>query len=387
MKIGLLAKLAFFNVWRSRRTSLVLGMMVFAAVAALIFLSSLAVGTNDAMIQNSVGLFTGHISGEEIAFNTDPETFTIVGVQNVLFRKKQAAALRHGAFMAPVLLVGVDPLGEKNATSLWKKTILGRYPEPGEQAVYLGELTANDLKASVGDTLLCSISLVETVTVQFKICGIFRTGMAAMDRGVAFYPETVMPTPPNARSATIFLRNGVLTQPVVNELQKRIPGARFEAWTTFMPALKQLIDLNFVSMGIVMVLVFSVVSLGIACGLTIFILKNIREYGILKAMGLFPSETAFMLFSQTTLLTTAASIGGIALGVLLVVATGKTGIDLTTLTSHNPYFAVSSVIYPRLTAYSLLTPPFSALISGWIAVVWPAGSIIWERAAHILRSA
>ena len=94
-----------------------------------------------------------------------------------------------------------------------------------------------------------------------------------------------------------------------------------------------------------------------------------------------------MLFSQTTLLTTAASSGGIALGVLLVVATGKTGIDLTTLTSHNPYFAVSSVIYPRLTAYSLLTPPLSALISGWIAVVWPAGSIIRERAAHILRSA
>lgn len=386
MKIGLFVKLAFLNVWRSRRTRLVLGMMVFAAVAALIFLSSLAVGTNDAMIQNSVGLFTGHVSGEDIPFDTDPQTFSLVGVQSVLLRKKQPVVLRHAASMEPVVLVGVDPLSEKNATVLWKKTILGRYPEPGERAIYLGESTANNLKASVGDTLALSISSVEALPVELKICGIFRTGMTAMDRGMAFCPETVMATSAGARSAAIFLRDGVLPEPVADVLRIRIPGARFEAWTGFMPALKQLIDLNYVSMGIVMVLVFSVVSLGIACGLTVFILKNMREYGILKAMGLLPLETIIMLFSQTTLLTAAASLGGIALGVPLVLAMGTAGIDLTALTSHNPYFTVSGVIHPRLTAYSLLTPPLSALISGWIAVIWPATSIIRERAAHILRS-
>ena len=66
MKFGIVFKVALLYVWRSWRSTIVLGVMVFTAVTALVFLSSLAVGTNDAMIRNSVGLFAGHISGQDL---------------------------------------------------------------------------------------------------------------------------------------------------------------------------------------------------------------------------------------------------------------------------------------------------------------------------------
>ncbi len=65
--ITFLVKIACLILWRSWRTTLVLSFMVITAVAALVFLSALAVGTNDAMIRNSTGLFSGHISRQRAA--------------------------------------------------------------------------------------------------------------------------------------------------------------------------------------------------------------------------------------------------------------------------------------------------------------------------------
>ncbi len=153
-----------------------------------------------------------------------------------------------------------------------------------------------------------------------------------------------------------------------------------------MPDLKQLIDLNWVSMGIVMLLVFGIVSLGISCAFVIFILKNLREHGIMKAMGVLPTETAWLVLWQVVVLTLVASLAGLAAGAAAVAAFARVGIDLTAFTSHNQYFAVSGVIYPRLTLYSVLLPPLLALVFGKLAAVWPAIFVIRSRAADILRS-
>ena len=119
-----------------------------------------------------------------------------------------------------------------------------------------------------------------------------------------------------------------------------------------MPDLKQLIDLNYVSMSIVILLVFGVVSLGIACAFVIVILKTIREYGILKAMGVTSRETMLLIFFEVVLMNLFASTLGVILGITLTLVVKETGIDLTAFTSHNRYFAVSGVIYPRLTAFA-----------------------------------
>jgi ABC-type lipoprotein release transport system permease subunit len=159
----------------------------------------------------------------------------------------------------------------------------------------------------------------------------------------------------------------------------------FRSWAELMPDLRQLIDLNYISMGLVMVLVFGVVSLGIACGFVIFILKNLREYGIMKAMGTTPGEVALLLVSEVMLLNLAASCIGLILGALAVFLVGKTGIDLTAFTSYNRYFAVSAVIFPRLTPYSLGLPPVLAFFFSLVAAIWPAVLVARKRAAEVLR--
>ena len=153
-----------------------------------------------------------------------------------------------------------------------------------------------------------------------------------------------------------------------------------------MPDLLQLIDLNYISMGVVTFLVFGVVSLGIACAFVIFILKNLREYGIMKAMGTTPQEIAYLIVIEVILMNLVASSLGVLIGVLLVFIANHSGIDLTYFTSHNRYFVVSGVVFPRLTFFSLCLPPILALFFSLVSAIWPAAIVSRKKTADILRS-
>ena len=369
MRLTFLLKIAGLILWRSWRTTFVLSFMVISAVAALVFLSALAVGTNDAMIRNSTGLFTGHISGSKLR-EADIPRLREAGVDRILIRRQQQVLIGKNGFIEPLVLVGINPLQEKEATAFWKKTVAGRYPAAGEETIFLGRATANRLGLGVGDKATLSSRLgvsLKTLTV----IGIYKTGMTHLDQGLAFCPTEALPAGETELSVGVFLKVGIPEDTIVAKFRQSVPSATFAAWPEFMPDLKQLIDLDFVCMAIVILLVFAIVSVGISCTFLIFILKYIHEYGIMKAMGLMSGDTALLLVFQIGLLTFVAAALGCLVGSLAVAAFAHTGIDITAFTSHNQYFSVSGVLYPRLTGLALFTPPFVAIIFGLVAAVWP----------------
>jgi lipoprotein-releasing system permease protein len=385
MRFNFLCKVGFLFIWRSWRSTLALGVMIFSAVTALVFLSALAVGTNDAMIRNSVRLFSGHITAEDLSPDLRRDDLNVDGVDGVLIREKRSIWLSHQAEMTAAVLLGVNPAEEKRHTALWKKTVSGRYLEPGEAALYVSQAVAGKLHVTVGDLVRVGFKPGATVA-EWVVCGIYQTGISYLDNGLAFCPMEVFPGPDFERNAAIFLADGTNCDRILATYRKLSATSEFRAWTDFMPDLKQLIDLNFVSMGIVIVLVFGIVSLGISCAFVIFILKNLREHGIMKAMGILPAETVSLIVTQVAVLTLAAALAGVVAGALAVSGFARIGIDLTAFTSHNPYFVVSGIIYPRLTFYSLFWPPVLATVSGLIAAVWPSVFVVRKKAADILRT-
>lgn len=376
--------MGWLYVWRSWRSTLVLGVMVFSAVAALVFLSSLAVGTNDAMVRNSVGLFSGHMTDPAVPENWKAPLAAMKDARHVLFRRQKPALLEYQGVRTPVILMGIRPDQEKQATALWKKTVEGRFPEPEEASVYLSESESGRLGARVGEMIRVRFD-DGTPDLSLLVCGIYRTGISALDQGVAFCPSSVFPEANSSMSVAVFLREGADAE-VLRERIFKDTGLHLATWPEFMPALKQLIELNYVSMGIVMVLVFGIVSLGISGAFVIFIIRNLREHGVMKAMGIAPYESALLILCQVIPLTVFASLAGTAAGVLAVLAFGHVGIDLTSFTSHNQYFAVSGVIYPRLTAYSTVLPSAMALVFACVGTLWPASYVIRTKAADVLRS-
>ncbi len=381
MNVRLWWGMAWRFLWRSRKSTGTLAAMIVTATATLIFLDALAVGVNDAMIRNSVSLLSGHITAEHLPADIRPEALRVPGVEHVLQRQTTQVWLRHGGKMAVTSLVSMEPEAEQRATALWRKTTLGRYPAPGTNEIFLGESVARDLDLRVGDTVLAGDS-PERTDRTFVLCGVFRTGIAPLDQSLSFCPGLRIDA---AWDAAVFLSAGASPERVRDSL--RLPArVTLTTWAERMPDLKQLIDLNSLCMLLVMLLVFFIVSLGIACAFVIFILKNIREHGIMKSMGVFSGETVLLLVLEISGLTLAASALGMAVGCAATLLAAGPGVDLGALTSHNQYFTVSGVIYPRLTMSGLVLPPVLALFFALLAGIWPMCMVARQRPAEVLRS-
>lgn len=371
---------AALSLVRSWRSTLVLAFMLLVSTSTLIFLSAMAVGVNDAMVRNSTSLYSGQVSGLSLPGSVKPESLKNEGVAGVLKRAHSPGVISNGERVEPVTMVSVDPSAEREHTALWKKVVEGRYLDGNGPQILLSKPVADVLKASIGTKIRFSGGFGRQET-ELVVAGIYRTGVSSLDRGVAFVPEGIIDNGQGEWQAAIFLNDGVSADAAA----KGYKGYEFRAWDELMPDLKELIDLNYVSMSIVMALVFGVVSIGIAGAFSIFIFKNMREYGVMKAMGVTSRETAFLIISKVVLLNLFTGVIGTALGALFVFIAARSGIDLSAFTSHNQYFSVSGVIYPRLTPYSLCLPPIVSFAFGLVSALWPAAIVARRKPAQILR--
>lgn len=198
--MGFWIKTAFLFLLRSGRTTAVLSLMVVTAVATLIFLSALAVGVNDAMIRNSVGIYPGHITGFALSPGLGREDLLVDGVAGVLKRVYLTGIVSRGNRFETVALVGVEPDEEIKHTAIWKKTAQGRYLRKGEAGVVIGQLLAERLHVGPGDSFDFSPSPGAAGT-RFSVLGVFRTGIDQFDRGLAFCPSDRLPANPGTWSA------------------------------------------------------------------------------------------------------------------------------------------------------------------------------------------
>ena len=177
---------------RSGRSAIMLCLMVIAAVSALIFLSSLAVGVNDAMIRNSVGMFSGHITGFSIPQSIKPESLEISGVHGVLKRVYIPGTISNGDRIEAVNLAGISPDAERKLTAFYKKKIKGSFLRMGEQGIYLSSLMCERLNADLGDTLLFKSGIGDEV-VGLEITGIYNSGLEELDSKTVFCAIDILP--------------------------------------------------------------------------------------------------------------------------------------------------------------------------------------------------
>lgn len=383
--IGFWVRIASLFLMRSKRTTAVLSLMVLLSVATLIFLSSMAVGINDAMVRNSVSLYSGHVSGFDLAMDLEPSSLMRKGVIAVVKRVESQGLLQNGGRFEQITLVASDPAAEISSTALWRKIVAGSYPQAGKAEILVSQYLAERLLLRPGDQLHYRQNM-DSPSTTLVVAGVYRTGVEKLDRSLAFSPQEITPGAADKWSAAIFLRAGVEPEDIVAQYSGHFnEPAQFRTWHELMPDLRQLIDLNYVSMSIVIFIVFGLVALGVSSAFVIFILKNLREYGIVKAMGVTPLEISFLIATEVGMMVFVAACGGVALGIMVTYLVGIWGIDLTAFTSHNRYFAVSGVVIPRLTGYSLWAPPVVAFCFGLAASIWPAILVVRSRTADILR--
>lgn len=398
-------KLAWRNIWRSRRRTLITAFSIGFGV----LLSVTFTGTGDYaytnMIDAGASMGYGHVTIEPVGYNRTPTLDKHISDTDRLRRialaqpEAKAAIVRilgQGMFATASKSIGgsffgVDPKHETPAYNLLLRSLVkGKmFADSDDRSVVIGSKMAAHLHLDLGKKLVYTTTDAngEIVSEVARVSGIFHTGIAEVDGAVVMLPidhlrRVLGYKKDEATMVAVMLNDQRRARGVRNALQKQA-GDRVEVldWRQTQPDLAGIINIDRSSNYISQLLVGLLIAAGILNTLLMSVLERTREFGIMMAIGMSPGQLFRLIMTESFWL---ACIG-LLLGALITAPwywyLATVGIDFSTSIGHD-YSAGGVLIDPvfriRLFTESIvaiLVALFTLAMLSGIYPAWRAGRI------------
>jgi putative ABC transport system permease protein len=328
----MILKLAWRNIWRSkRRTGITLGMIIFAVVLST-FMMSLKEGMYANMIKSTAGDFTGfaqvHLDGYwaektmDYAFEVNDSIISYIEaddeIDGYLPRVEGFALAAVDNLTKGSAVVGIDVEKEKIFTKLHERVIEGAYLNEKDNAILIGNGLAKHLHIGVDDTLVLIGAGYQgrSAVGKYPIKGIVKFGSPELSKQLVFMPmqeaSRFYATDGLVTSIVIKTADGNAGVSAAKNLQNKL-GSEYEAmnWKELNPALVNMIKTDRVEGYVFMVILYFVIAFGIFGTMLMMIAERKHEFGVLVAVGMKRKKLALMVWAEILLLSVLGSILGI----------------------------------------------------------------------------
>ncbi len=332
--------LAWRNVWRNRRRSVLTLATILLAVVLGLLMRSMQYGSYDAMIGSTVAR-TGYIQvhGEgywdnksiDRSIHADAATLgqvmTVEGVVDVIPRLESFALISFGDRTKPSAVIGTEPAVEHRYTSLADRVVEGDYLAAGQRGVLLLRSLADYLGATVGDevVLLGAGYRGQTAADLLPVIGIFDlTMMGNLETGMAYVPlaaarELYAAPPDQVTSLSVMLDNGGALQVTADALVA-ILGTDYEVMTWRETSKEVVQQIQSDSAGGIFMLgiLYMVAGFGLLGTVLMSTMERRREFGVMNAVGLRRSRLAMVLFIETIALVVVGVVAGLIVSMPII---------------------------------------------------------------------
>jgi ABC-type lipoprotein release transport system permease subunit len=398
----MLTALAFRNLWRNRRrTLLTLSAMVVSAALLILSLGVFS-GMIDDMLTTTTQLYHGHLVLATPAYHAHRELHAVLaenaadlparagidGLRASTPRLRAFGLLSVATSSQPVEILGVDPAREPRVTTLHRQLVAGRYLRPGEAgAVVIGSALAKKLGATVGSEVVVVTQAADGSIGNdlLTVCGIFTTGDSRYDGRLAVTPlpwlQQLLVLDGRIHEVTLAVSEPLNAFAVADRLNAVLPaGIEARDWGDLLPEMREVIASFDVSRMIVVGILYFATALGILNTCFMSVMERTREFGLLLAAGMRPWGIRRLVLVETLFLGLLGSGFGLLGGLLLTWYMQAVGIDLSgTIT---PITYAGSTILPRLRAV-FDTANFLIPVVMLIVVALLAGFLPANRAARL----
>jgi putative ABC transport system permease protein len=370
----ILPKLAWRNLWKNRRRTLITMTMISVGFALALISLGVADGSHNQMIRNAVRLGSGNLTVEHEDYPDEPSNDKLVaeasalrdrirgvpGIRNVSERIIVMGLIYTADNSAGVAILGVDPSSDMSRKTLEPKIIEGRYLKDDEKrGVLIGADMARRLKTSVGGKAVVTAQDASgQISSQLvRVRGIFRTGINEMDGYLAQVSlplaRALLGVSEGATQLAIFLENEKHQARIKEAIEPlvSVPKAAVFDWQEVMPDLVLFVQMDnagaYIFMGIIMV----VVALGILNTVLMSVLERTREFGLMVALGMDPRRLLALVVLETTLLSLVSLGVGAILGFGAHLYFAAHGLDMGFASEEQLTMAgtvVDSVLYSEL---------------------------------------
>ena len=391
-------RLAWRNLWRNKRRTWLTASAIAFITVLMVFLITLQLGSYDLMVDSSLRIFTGQMQVQREGYLDKPQIRTIIpDAQTLAQRLRQNPALSgvgiavraqsfalaaSGTRSFGVQVVGTEPDFETRVSTIPGLIKSGRYLSADSvQEAVLGAALAKNLHIKVGDelTLLGSALDGSVAATIVPVVGIFESGMRDLDRVLVEMPlRTFQDTfgMGQGAHAIILLAPDIKQLPLLQrEDDRQLPATpKLVAldWERLIPGLKQLIQADWTTGWFTYIALIVVVTFSILNTFIMSVLERTREFGIMLALGATPLRIGTLVFIETALLALIGLLIGLGIGVLVAATLSVYGFTYPGLKELMGEYGLPGLIYPKLSATSILLGPAVILVFILLAALYPA---------------
>jgi ABC-type lipoprotein release transport system permease subunit len=414
----MLLRLAWRNLGRNkRRTGLTVAAAVFATLLALLNLA-ISAGSQKRWVANAVELYPGHFEVSARGYRDSRALEDALA----LSPEQRAAldALPEGAGWAPrleafglisadsehatgrgVQLLGVDAEREQRLSRLLRALAAGgsapaRAAGGGPRQIALGDLLARNLGAAIGDDVIVvsADAFGSQAADRFRVVGTFHVGSDELDGYGALVDlgelQEFLAAGDGLSHVAVFAPDTRALPAISARLHAVFPADRYEvlSWPQLVPELVQFIEMGDVGDWVQNGLLLIVVAFGLLNTVLMSVFERVREFGVLRALGMRPRTVFGLVLLESLLLSLIGIALGFAIGVPLVLWLQGHPIPLTgeDTRAAMQVFGIEPVIQFALSRSSLVALPLVLLAVGALASLLPAVRASRGRPVDALRA-
>ncbi len=335
-------RLAWRNIWRNRLRSAIQFTIIAGSVFLGVVFHNLAMGNYRNMIRQGTRMGSGDVAiYNEKWFRMRRTNFTLTEddvlpavrklnmADRYFLRFYISGYARSTGTGFPVNIVAMQLKKEVKDHPLLRGTHI-----ESERDIIVGEKLARKLKISEGKRLVVMLGMRdgELTGLLFRVRRVIRTGIEEVDCCTAFadldYVRNNTGYRGHIHEVAILLRRGSPDEAKrkLNELLH--PPARAYTWRESMKELASAIAYDYMGLVMFMLFLYIVISVGTVNVLFMSVMDRMREFGMLRAIGMKPGQISRMIFTEGLLLGATAGITGLLFALLVNVYLSTHGINI-----------------------------------------------------------
>ena len=360
-------RLAWRNVWRNRRRSLINVAAMGFGLAAIMFGQSLLISLQVQLIEKATGSITGHVRVQrsDVDESKFPDKFVADPrpAAKLLDADPRVAVWGNrihitGLVSSPnaslgALLCAVEPEKEKTLTDMSSYIKEGTYLDPNTKGIVMGRKIAGRLDVRLGEKVVIMAQAADGSmgAEAFRVVGLHETGSESFDGQIVWVPlkamQEMLGRPGQANQLAARVVDIGQAEAIAADIDARLPPGNIRA-ISWKAIDREIISIQAFQNGIltvVLVIVFLIVALGILNTQLMSLFERVREFGVLMAIGARPRWIVRLILAESLVLGAVGALLGLVVGAVLIAHFGRHGLPLPVGEAFSYFLPFPSVIY------------------------------------------
>ena len=390
---AVLFRLAWRNLWRNHRRTLIMLAAITLGVWAMIFMTALMRGMVSQMVADGISALPGHVQVHHPDYRDDPSIANLIPITDTELSArfedagfvKWASRVRVPAVITSeyesrgLTLLGIDPASERDLTFVDYDAVEGRFLSSSDDAgVVIGKKLASTLNTEIGKRVVLMSQDPDNDIADrgFRVVGLFEANVQSFEENYLFAGKA--PVQKMLRIVDQVSEFAVLgddyrdVEAEFEKVSQLVDGnVEVKRWFELDPYLGTMLGVMDGFVLVWIVVIFLALSFGLVNTLVMAVFERVREIGLMLALGMKPINILIQIIVESLLLLAI----GLAMGSALAWATVqpiKDGIDVSIVGEGMDMWGMSSVLYPELLLSDVVLANVVVLVLGFLASLSPA---------------